>query len=319
MDSFDLRELRYFVAVAEELNFSRAAQRLGMAQPPLSRAIRQLERKLGVELLIRNTHSAELTDSGRVLLEQGSLVLDAAAAADRLTRRAAVREQKLLVALTPDADGGLLKRILDLYHADSVVPAEVRVTGWGAPEQMVRDGRADVAIVRTPTRRSGLHLEPLLAEPRLAVLAEGHPLADKDRLTRADLAAEVFPEWEGADDFARAYWSGKDAEAYEWDPEHPLPGPAGAPAPGRARTSPVISDLHQLFTVVAFGQAVALLPQSIVADRAPGDVVARPVDGLSASTVSVAWLEASTSKTVAAFLKAAMKVAEDGKGTGPEE
>ncbi|HYY80365.1 MAG TPA: LysR family transcriptional regulator, partial [Actinomycetes bacterium] len=87
-DGVEVRELRYFVAVAEELNFSRAAQRLEMAQPPLSKAIRQLERKLGVRLLERTTRRVALTAAGGVLLEQARVALDAVEAAGRRARRA---------------------------------------------------------------------------------------------------------------------------------------------------------------------------------------------------------------------------------------
>ena len=88
MDTLETRELRYFVAVAEELHFGRAAERLGMAQPPLSRAIQQLERRLGVCLLERNRRGVALTDAGEVLLHEGRATLDAATAAARRTRRA---------------------------------------------------------------------------------------------------------------------------------------------------------------------------------------------------------------------------------------
>lgn len=88
MDTLEIRELRYFVAVAEELHFGRAAERLGMAQPPLSRAIQQLERRLGVCLLERNRRGVRLTAAGEVLLHEGRAALDATTAAARRTRRA---------------------------------------------------------------------------------------------------------------------------------------------------------------------------------------------------------------------------------------
>ncbi|MZE75993.1 LysR family transcriptional regulator, partial [Streptomyces sp. SID5475] len=86
MDTLETRELRYFLAVAEELHFGRAAERLGMAQPPLSRAIQQMERRLGVSLLERNRRGVALTGAGEVLLYEGRAALDAATAAARRTR-----------------------------------------------------------------------------------------------------------------------------------------------------------------------------------------------------------------------------------------
>src|SRR3954451_17045364 len=88
MDTLETRELRYFMAVAEELHFGRAAERLGMAQPPLSRAIQQLERRLGVSLLTRNRRGVSLTSAGEVLLHEGRAARDATTAAARRTRRA---------------------------------------------------------------------------------------------------------------------------------------------------------------------------------------------------------------------------------------
>src|SRR5919197_4996881 len=115
-DGVEVRELRYFVAVAEELNFSRAAQRLEMAQPPLSKAIRQLERKLGVRLLERTTRRVALTAAGGVLLEQARVALDAVEAAGRRARRAGQPAPRL-VAAAKAGDARLLEEIVEAYLA----------------------------------------------------------------------------------------------------------------------------------------------------------------------------------------------------------
>src|SRR3954471_14179165 len=113
----ETRELRYFVAVAEELHFGRAAERLGIARPPLSRAIRQLERRLGVTLLERTSRSVAVTAAGRVLLREGRAALDAVAAADRRTRRAGQPAARLVLVTKSGAAGDLLPAMLAAYAA----------------------------------------------------------------------------------------------------------------------------------------------------------------------------------------------------------
>jgi DNA-binding transcriptional LysR family regulator len=143
MNELETRQLRYFTAVAEELHFGRAAERLGIAQPPLSKAIRDLERQLGVQLLTRTTRQVTLTPAGQTLLTDARAVLDATAAAARRARRAGHPEQKLRVALKADFDAGLLPPILDAYHA---LPVELVLGGPGDQVPALRDGRADVAL-----------------------------------------------------------------------------------------------------------------------------------------------------------------------------
>src|SRR5579863_6356265 len=115
MDDVEVRELRYFIAVAEELNFTRAADRLGMSQPPLSSAIARLERKLGVRLLERTSRRVALTPAGAVLLEQGRIAVQGVAAATERARRAAAQPDLLTVAVKPGAGTHLLGEIIRRY------------------------------------------------------------------------------------------------------------------------------------------------------------------------------------------------------------
>lgn len=182
------RPLRYFVAVAEELNFARAAERLGISPPPLSRAIRQLETELGVTLFERTTHSVALTPAGTTLLAEARFALDALQAAGRRAQRAAAPEPKLVLAVKADGDAGLLEGILARYASEpAAVPVAVRLCAWHEQPQLLRRGEADAALVHEPFDHTGLDTETLAAEPRVVALAATHPLATRERLTLADL------------------------------------------------------------------------------------------------------------------------------------
>ncbi|MGT2532487.1 LysR family transcriptional regulator [Streptomyces nojiriensis] len=200
MNELEVRELRYFIAVAEELNFSRAAGRLGMAQPPLSKAIAQMESRLGVRLLERTTRQVRLTNAGQVLLDQARIAVDAVHAAARRARRAGQPTPRLVVAVKPAGDAGLLREILAAYRGTGshLPPPEVVVGGSGEPIAMLRDGRADVALLRSPFDGQGLDCQTLVVEPRLAVLPAGHRLAGRRRLRLSDLKGEPIPRWQGA-------------------------------------------------------------------------------------------------------------------------
>src|SRR5690242_4876431 len=161
MSDLEVRQLRYFVAVAEELHFGRAAERLAMAQPPLSRAIRSLERQLGVQLFERTTRQVALTPAGEVLLRDARTALDAVAAAGRRAQHAGRPAPTLRLALKADYDAGLLPEILAAYSA---VPVDVQLGGRGEQVPALRDGRADVAMLPLPFDPQGLDVEPLLTE-----------------------------------------------------------------------------------------------------------------------------------------------------------
>src|SRR5919197_876986 len=132
MNELETRQLRYFVVVAEELHFGRAAQRLGMAQPPLSRAIRELERQLGVPLLKRTTRQVTLTPAGEVLLRDARTALEAISAAGRRAQHAGRPAPALRLALKADYDAGLLPEILAAFREEpTALPVEVRLGGRG--------------------------------------------------------------------------------------------------------------------------------------------------------------------------------------------
>ncbi|MET8948369.1 LysR family transcriptional regulator [Streptomyces sp. NPDC004542] len=278
----DSRLLRYFVAVAEELNFARAAGRLGMSPPPLSRAIRRLETELGVTLLERTTHRVALTPAGTVLLTEARIALDALEAAGRRARRAAAPEPKLVLAVKADGDGGLLEPVLARFAAEpAAVPVAVRLSGWQEQPQLLRRGEADAALVFEPFDRTGLDAETLAAEPRVVALAAGHPLAARDRLVLADLGL-------------------RPGDVHRFVEE----------TRGAGR------DLAQLLTLVGLSDLTPLLPASVAARYPRPGVVYRPVADAPPVVLAIAWPQQSRSTAVAALVRAATAVA--GAGTGRE-
>jgi len=304
MDEVEVRELRYFIAVAEELNFTRAAERLGMAQPPLSIAIAKLERKLGVALLERSSRRVTLTPAGATLLEQGRLAVEGVGAAVARARRRGAEPDQLTVAVKAGGGTDLLRRIARRCAQDPVAPDLKLLFDYpGGAAAAVCSGAADVAILRTPFAQRGLDSETLLVEPRVAVLPADHRLAGRRALRRADLAGEPMPRWAGqADPAADAYWRGTDTP--------PSPGPAlattGAAGPP---DGPEIRGMQQLLDVVALGQAVAFVPASIARRHDCAELAFVPVTDLSPSEVVAAWPEASRSRAVAGFVRAAAEAA----------
>jgi DNA-binding transcriptional LysR family regulator len=302
MNDLEVRQLRYFVAVAEELHFGRAAGRLGMAQPPLSRAIRDMERQLGVTLLERTTRQVRLTAAGEVLLRDARTALAAVAAAARRAREAGSPSPRLRVALKADVDGGLLPQILDAYCAeDAAVPPELVLGRFGEQPQALRDGLADVALLLWPFDDRGLDSEPLLTEPLLAALAAADPLAARTRLSLADLAGRRLIG--GSSASGRSAAPGRAGLAPDRRPDRPgeQGAPSGAPRPA--------ANLAEIFSLVETGSVVFFAPAS-VARRYPRSAIAyRPVSDLPDATLAVAWPRDARSPAVAAFVRAACAVA----------
>ncbi|MCK9896173.1 LysR family transcriptional regulator [Frankia sp. AgB32] len=282
----ETRELRYFVAVAEELHFGRAAERLGIAQPPLSRAIRQLERRLGVTLLTRTSRAVALTYAGSVLLREGRAALDAVEAADRRTRRAALTADGagggggLVLVSKAGASTELVSRLLAAYSADAeAVPVDVLLCGIGEQERVLRDGRADVALLHRPfDSAAGFDTEDLCAHDQVAVLPAGPPLADRDHVLLADVAALPglpLPRWPDRDG---VYRDG--------------PGPR-------------VRDNTQLHELIALGQAAAILPLSPRTALHPG-LATVPVLDAPMVTTMIAWPPHSRSRALAALIRTAL-------------
>ena len=281
----ETRELRYFVAVAEELHFGRAAQRLGMAQPPLSRAISQLERRLGTSLLHRTSRSVTLTEAGAVLLHEGRAALDAVEAAEQRARRAApaaAGRPRLVLATKAGASTELLAKLLDAYAAEpGAAHVDVELCAPGQQERALRSGRADVAILHRPfDATAGYDTEDLVTEGQVAVLPAGHELSTRGELRLSDLADLA--------DLPEARWPGSDGT-------HPAgPGPR-------------VQSHTQLLQLVSLGRTFMVVPDSARAQLLD-DVVAVPVVDAPHVTTVIAWPAHSRSPAVAAVGRRALRL-----------
>lgn len=291
MAELEVRELRYFRAVAHERSLSRAAAQLGMAQPPLSRAIGRLERRLGTRLFERDNRGVTLTPAGETLLEEAARVLDAVAAATHRTRRAALAEPTLVVTAKPGI-AAVLARIVEAYrHRPAAAAVEILVSGFGEQADMIRTGRADLALIGSPLSHPGLDVEPLIREPRVVALPRDHPLAARPALCIADLAGLPMPQRRNATPDELDYWAGRDRV------------PADLPPAG-----PPVDDSSQLVEVVALGQAVALVPTSIAEHNQRVDVVYRPIHDASPYVIAIAWAAGARGRPLADFVRVAAEV-----------
>jgi DNA-binding transcriptional LysR family regulator len=267
MDRLETRELVYFLAVADELHFGRAASHLGIAQPALSKSIRQLERRLGVSLFDRTTRAVTLTEAGQVLAREARAALDAVAAAAERTRRAGTPDPRLVLAMKAGGDAGLLPAILAAYAREpDVLPIDMVFGGDRA--RMLREGQADVALLYTPPDDiHGLDTETLLSETPVAVLPLSHPLAHRESLRMADRAGENLHKY----------------------------NPTDASAKG---------GLSELMHLIALRRKVAVLPRSLTLPLR-GDLATVPVTDVGPSVLLLAWPRHSTSRSVAVLARAA--------------
>ncbi|WP_055546611.1 LysR family transcriptional regulator [Streptomyces sp. NBRC 110028] len=278
MDRLETRELEYFLTIAEELHFGRAAARLVIAQPALSKAIRRLERRLGVRLLERSSRRVSLTPAGEVLFREGRQALDMVLAAARRAQQAGNPDARLRLVVKPGGDGGLLPDILACYEQEPDAPAvEVLFGGVANRANLLRDGRADVALLHTPHENiDRLEARTLVIEQRVAVLPDWHRLAGRASVRLVDLQGETLPRWHGLT--------------------------------ADGATGPEVADMTQLAQLVALGRTIAVLPQSFAESLGP-DLLRVPVLDAVPSTLVVAWPPAAPARHVEAFVRVARTVA----------
>ncbi|WP_343231201.1 LysR family transcriptional regulator [Rhodomicrobium vannielii] len=291
ISTVELRQFRQFVAVAEELHFRRAAARLGMAQPPLSQAIRKLERDIGVDLFDRSARQVRLTDAGAAFLEEARRAIVQADRAVRAAQRAARGLRGTLrVTYVGSAVYDVLPRLIRTWrdrHGDVELVLRERTTT--AQIRALAQGEADVGFVRSPLfGAAGLNHRTIKREPLIAALPAGHRLADRAFIALADLAGEpfvTFPSHEGPSLHARI-----------------------VAACERAGFSPEIAQeavqMHTIVALVAAGLGVALVPASMRSLRQEGVAYRDIADAPDSLTVELAvlWRRGEPSSVVTAFL-----------------
>jgi DNA-binding transcriptional LysR family regulator len=290
----ELRHLRYFVAVAEELHFRRAAERLHVAQPAVSEQIRKLEAELGVQLLLRDQRSVALTPSGAAMLDEARRVLRQADVAQRAAREAHERILgRLRLGYLPDAVPRSLPRLLRRFAA--VAPGIEVTLETGAARRLledVREQRIDLALICLPAPLAGLRSITISHERAVVAVPDGHPCAGQAEIALSGLANTRLVQLARA--INPAFYDG-------------VLGACRAAGIAPALMEIPEPALDQLLMAVACGSGVAVLPASVEARFAAPGVrfipLAPPVP--SYELAIVARPEPST--TTAAFLRLARR------------
>ncbi|MEE1782834.1 LysR substrate-binding domain-containing protein [Streptomyces sp. SP17BM10] len=276
----ELRTLRYFVAVAEELHFGRAATRLHMSQPPLSRAIKQLEADVGALLFVRSPAGVTLTPVGAVLLDEARALL---AHADRVRARvsAAAGAATLTIGILGDGtDPGVARLAAAYRRRHPGIDIRVRDTDLTDPTCGLRAALVDVALTRAPFDGTGLTVRALRADPVGVVLRADDPLARRDRLRLADLSDRrwfQFPP--GTDPLWQSYWNG-----------------------GTPREGPVVRAVQECLQAVLWNGTVGLAP---LGHDLPQELAVVPLIDMAPSRVVAVWNEGDTNPLIRSFVEIA--------------
>jgi DNA-binding transcriptional LysR family regulator len=290
----ELRQLRSFLAVAEELNFTRAAERLHVAQPALSAQIRQLEAQLGCALFTRTTRRVELTPIGKLLLEDArKLVAGADAAVAKIAAAARGQCGALRIVFVAHGAGEVGTEILRRFNAEypHVEPEMVEAGTLEEIQRQIRDRDADVGFIWLPLLYDELDVQVIAVERKLACMHVDHRLARKPAVTAEDLETEpiVAPQ-EYYPDAMREYWF-TPFRAGGWRPDDP-----------RARS------LEECLSFVVRGAAIFCVPESVERFFPRPDIVFRPIMDVAPAEVALGWRRDAQSPTVHAFVRVTREV-----------
>jgi DNA-binding transcriptional LysR family regulator len=289
------RRLRYFVAVAEELHFSRTAARLHIAQQALSKQIRELEDALGAQLLERNTRNVALTPAGTAFLEAARSVLaaldDGVEAAQRLGRGEA---GTLRLGYVVGGALELTRPILEEFgRRHPAVELKLREYGYEDRTAGLASGAADVAFVRPPISAPGIAFETLFVEPLLVALPRGHALAQRDAVSVRDLVQEPIAMRETDDAAVQAFWT---LDAYR--------------EPGAVGRIVAAHSVTEELSLVAAGLACAITSAASARYTPHPSVRYIRIDDGPGAELALAWREDGANAPVERFLEAARAVRE---------
>jgi DNA-binding transcriptional LysR family regulator len=291
----ELRHLRYFVAVGEELHFRRAAERLHMSQPPLSQQIRALEEEIAVQLFTRNQRRVELTAAGAAFLIRAREILQAVEDAAREARRVQRGEVgRLAVGFVGSAMYSFVPELVHALREHSPdIALRLQELGTGEQLRQLEDGRLDVGFMRAPRAHPDLTVETLVAEPVVAALPDLHPLAAQLSVSLEDLRGQplVLLTRAGAPGLRAA-----------------LDGTIEALG-GEDNIVQEASEMQTVVGLVAAAVGVSIVPESVRALMRRG-VSYRPIEGESPRVrLEMAWRAADESPVLAAFLAMARAAA----------
>ncbi|MFI0983276.1 LysR family transcriptional regulator [Streptomyces sp. NPDC021093] len=287
------RDLRYFLAVAAELSFARAAESLFVPQPALSKQIRHLERALGADLFFRDRREIRLTPAGRTLLPYAQQTLtswQSGAEALAALRPASAAALRIGMSAGPGR-GGLLPAIRSRFTAEHPeVSPSLRQVDRSDPTAGLADGTSDLAFVWLPLPEPSRYAHLVLAEePRLVALPTTHPLADRIAIDFADLLHEPFLALPPSAGPLRDYWLATDARN-------------GTPP----RIGAVVAGPDETYEALVAGKGVALVATGNThLPLLHGDVITVPVMGVTPSRFALAWRRDDTRPLVRAYARAA--------------
>jgi DNA-binding transcriptional LysR family regulator len=286
----ELRQLRYFVAVAEELHFRRAAQRLHMSQPPLSHQIRLLEEELGCELLVRTRRRVELTAAGEAFLRDARAVLAALERAAHTARR--IHEGQAGLLRVSVAGSALLSVVPRAVHrlAETHPGIDVELHERSTSDQLLAlaGGLTDLGLAPLPVGDADVDVEVLAREHTVAAVPAGHPLARARRLTLRRLAEHPF-----------VLFPREQAPGY-----HDMLMTAVTSAGTPPRVIQQAAETQTIIGLVAAGAGVSLVPSS-VQQLALDGVAYRPVDDAPDTELAALSRRGERTGLIAAFLEAA--------------